>query len=96
MPAVIDELRTAVAGFAKFSDDEVKKQFFLTIDALSKHMDDAEYDPSTKVEERTELLKQSIMVSKELFVHDSDKVSAKKVSEEIEEGGFELEDDDNA
>lgn len=92
MPEITDRIKTALAAFAKFSDEDVKKQTILALAQLDKHLDDLEYDPSSGVEKASELLNAAIMNTKEMYqTHETEKTKPEVVEAD---GAFELADED--
>lgn len=84
MADITQKLKTAVSAYAKFSNEEVRREFFLAIDELDGHLNRLEYDPSSEVERRTELLEQAIQSVVETFKSEKDEPQLKDRDEDFE------------
>ena len=81
MAEITQKIRTAIAGFAKINNQEIKRELILAIDELDAHLNRLEYDPSSEVEKRTELLNEAIQTSVELFKDDKTDIPVSKESD---------------
>lgn len=87
MADITQKLKTAIAAYAKWTNDEVKREVVLSLSELDSELNRLEYDPSNKIEERSEILNQVMMTTKELFsdsVKDKEEVAASRVKEVVE------------
>jgi hypothetical protein len=76
----IRTLRTAVAGYARFNNDDVKAAFFRLIDQVETDLDDAGYDESSTTDESTQALVEAMDEA------DEEEEIEEELAEEGEEG----------